>query len=488
MKLSMYILQRWFKNHGYKIHSAITEGDARLLGARITDDISQKALACIMTKDDQHGLVSIVNRNDILFLTDTSGEEVLNTANEAFEYYNAWEVYLLRSAFHQDSLQELLDIANLAIMRPMLIKNSRQELCAISESYGPNVHPNWPEYLKHVDNLPARFFDPNHSYSDPSDVAMQREPQVALSPLYGADFMYANLWTNEHRVGHICAYEHNLPFDKGDLQMMAVFQGIVNFYVTANPNVLFSLSVMEEHMVAILSGEMPPTSLPKEVYADCGWEEEDQLILFVVQTKVPNVPGTVLQEMKIALDNVIYPMFEAHIGTDSVFLVNLSKFQSKRLLVQILNEMLDPEYFVYGMSNYFFGMDRMRDNYEAAKRAAAYALEHGNLGTHIQRIVPEIFMEHLDTLPGLQSYQSPELAILEKYDRENGTHYAEALFWYLFYNRNLMNVATRMGAHRNTVNKWILKIFDILGNDLYDIIYLRLTYMMTFMHAHPELL
>lgn len=487
MKLSMYILQRWFQNHGYKTHSAITDGQARLLGARITDDISQKALACIMTKDDQYGLVSIVNRNDILFITNASGEDVLNTANEAFEYYNAWEVYLLRSAFQQASLQELLDIANLAIMRPMLIKNSRQELCAITESYGPHVHPNWPEYLKHADNLPARFFDPTHSYAEPTDVAVQREPQVTLSPTYGGNFLYANLWTNDHRVGHICAYEHNLPFDTGDIQVMTVFQSIVNFYVSANPSVLFSLSVMEEYMAAVLTGDTTPTALPSEIYKACRWDLSDQLILFVMHPRSPNVPSSILQEAKTALDNAIYPMYETHVNGDGVFLVNLTKFNSNTVLMDILEKELNPEHFVWGVSNYFFGIDDLPGYYQAARRAVAYAEEHGLPGVHIQVAVPSILMDHLRTMPQLGTYLSPTYGILHQYDTENGTHYAEALFWYLFYNRNLMNVAVKMGAHRNTVNKWILKIFEILEKDPFDRFPMRMTYLLTFMQSRPDL-
>ena len=488
MKLSMHILQRWFKTHGYKVHAAIIDGKAQLVGARITDDISQKALACIITKDDQCGLVSIANCNDILFITDASGEDVLNTANEAFEYYNAWEMYLLRSAFQQASLQELLDIANLAIMRPMLIKNSRQELCAVTESYGPYVHPNWPEYLKHADNLPVRFFDANHSYTDPTDVAEQRAPQVTISPTYGADFMYANLWTNDHRVGHICAYEHNLPFDKGDLQMMEVFQGIVNFYVTANPSVLFSLSAMEEYMAAILSDDIQPAALPRDVYAACGWDDEDHLILFVVQIKSRNVPNSVLQEMKSAVDNAIYPMYEVHVGTDHVFLVNLTKSQSPKPIMQILDDILDPDHFVYGVSNSFFGIEDLQEKYAVAKKAASYALARNQLGIQIQEAVPAIFVEHLETLPALKSYISPSISVLEAYDSENGTRYAETLFWYLLYNRNLMSVAVKMGAHRNTVNKWILKIFEILGSDPFDLIHLRLTYLLSFVQTHSDLI
>lgn len=487
MKLSMYILQRWFQNHGYKTHSAITDGDARLVGARITDDITQKSLACIMTKDDQYGLVSIVNRNDILFITNASGEDVLNTANEAFEYYNAWEIYLLRSAFQQASLQELLDIANLAIMRPMLIKNSRQELCAITDSYGDHVHPNWPEYLKHADNLPARFFDPTHSYSEPTDVAIQRDPQVTFSPTYGGDFLYANLWTNDHRVGHICAYEHNLPFDKGDIQVMTAFQSIINFYVSANPSVLFSLSVMEEYMAAVLTGDTPPNALPREIYQACGWNEEHKLILFVMQPRSLSIPPSILANAKSELDERIYPMYEAQVEGNCVFLVNLTLFNSSVVLMEFLEKVLDPEHFVWGVSNHFLGISNLRSHYEAAKKAIEYALAHQLPGSHIQKAVPSILMEHLSTLPGLDSYLSPACNTLQRYDDENGTHYAEALFWYLFYNRNLMNVAVKMGAHRNTVNKWILKIFEILGSDPFDRFPLRMTYLLTFMQTHPQL-
>lgn len=488
MKISMYILERWFHNHGYNTHSAIIEGDACLVGARITDDITQRSLACIMTKDDQFGLVSLVNGNDILFITNASGEEVLNTVNEAFEYYNAWETYLLRSAFHQSSLQELLDIANLAIMRPMLIKNNRQELCAITDSYGDHVHPNWSEYLRHADNLPARFYDPSHSYTEPTEVSVTREATVAFSPTYGGDFLYANLWTNDQRVGHICAYEHNFPFNKGDIQMMSVFQSIVNFYVSANPKVLFSLSVMDEYMSAVLNGNTKPTMLPQDVLKECIWEQEHKLVLFVMRPKTENVPQSILQEAKAELDRRIYPMYEAHVKECGVFLVNITLFRSEKLIMDILQEILDSNLFVWGVSNIFRGIGQLPVHYRAALAAMEFAQEQGMPGAQIQQAAPCLLMKQLEGVPDLDAFLTPDYEVLRSYDGENGTRYAEALFWYLFYNRNLMTVAQRMGVHRNTANKWILHIMDILGHDAYDAFYLRLSYLLAYLKHHPATL
>ena len=488
MKLSMFILQRWFRNHGYKTHSAISNGPACLVGARISDDISQKSIACILTKDDQCGLVSIVNRSDILFITNASGEDVLNTANEAFEYYNAWEVYLLRSAFQKASLQELLDIANLAIMRPMLIKNSRQELCAITESYGEHVHPMWAEYLKRADHLPARFFDPSHSYNEPTDVAVQREPQIGFSPTYGGNFLYANLWTNNRRVGHICAYEHNLVFDRSDLQVMAVFQNIINFYVTASPGVLFSLSAMEEYIASVLTGDTTPNVLPEDLYKACDWNEEDQLLLFAFQPRSTSIPHGILADIRSELDQIVYPMYEVQVKEYNVFLVNMTRFQCEKSLSQILQEVPGTEHMTWGISNRFTGVTHLKEHFHALRLVIDWANMHHLPGAQVQDVFPALAVRQLDGLEAIDAYLSPACSLLQKYDQENCTHYAESLFWYLFYNRNLMMVSTRMGAHRNTVNKWILKIFELLGEDPFEKFAPRMTYLLTYLRSNPDLL
>lgn len=55
---------------------------------------------------------------------------------------------MLRSVFTGFSLQKLLDIAQVAFCRPMLIQNSRFEVVGISQSYGAYVHPLWKYYFE----------------------------------------------------------------------------------------------------------------------------------------------------------------------------------------------------------------------------------------------------------------------------------------------------------------------------------------------------
>lgn len=487
MKLSMYILRRWFHSHGYKTHAVITDGSAKLVGARISDDINQQAIACILTKDSDCGLVSIVNGSDILFITNVSDETVLNAANEAFEYYNAWEVQLLRSAFQQASLQDLLDIANLAIMRPMLIKNCRQELCAITESYGPQVHPMWSEYLKHADHLPARFYDPNHSYNELTEVSIQRQPKIDFSPLYGGSFLYANLWTNDRRVGHICAYEHNQVFDDGDVQIMSVFQSIVNFYVSANPVLLFALSAMEEYMASVLSSGPPPKALPEEIMASCGWSAQDTLTMLVLRPEDTSVPVRMLMDIQSDLDQKIHPMYEIQLESDNVYLINMSQFRTDRPLRDILEEVPDISHMRWGISNPFQGISNLSNHYSAALKAIQWARDRNLQGAYIQEAVPSLFIGVLGKIPNLDVYLCPAVRILKRYDEQNGTHFGEALFWYLFYNRNLQMAAVRMDAHRNTINKWILKIFEMIGQDDFDSFSSRMSYLLSFLLENPKL-
>jgi len=225
MKLSMYILEQWLRRKGYKIQSAIRDGSARLRSARITEDNSLSGIASISVGDEKTGLIKITNLDDLIFIIDSCPEKVFNQVNAAFDYYNAWESSLLRGVFEGNSLQELLDIAQLAFLRPMVIQNSRYEIMGITDSYGAQIHPIWRDYLNAPNrSLPFRlwYFDTRFNYM--TERSTVKEPKVFYSKTYGGNFVLANIFQQDVRVAHITMYEHNIPFSEADLQLMRAFQ------------------------------------------------------------------------------------------------------------------------------------------------------------------------------------------------------------------------------------------------------------------------
>lgn len=487
MKLSMYLLEAWFQSKGFKIQSSIREGDVCLVGARIAEKKEQtvKALACISAKDAAFGLVTICSAEDIIFVMNSSGDEVLNVTNEAFEYYNAWEASLLRGAFHGASLQDLLDEAHLAIMRPMLIKNSRMELCAFTDSYGPQIHPLWSEYQKQRKPSRIMWYDCGHAFNELTDVALQREPQIAYSPVYEGNFMYANLWSEDRRIGYISAYEYNRPFHTGDLQLMKVFQGIVNFYINAVPDVLFLHSALEEYLIAALEGAKPAKYRASDIYEINSWTPEDLFAMAVLKSREP-LSRRAMDAALEALETNVYPM-QAVIQPDNiVFLVNLREYGSYEKLEQDLRLYADKDHFVWGVSHEFRGIEDVRRQYAMAAAAAESACEKALPGMTMRSAGVTLLLKHLQTYQDLPSVLHPDYLTLKKYDEENNTQFAQTLFWYLYFNRSFMDAAVHMGVHRNTINYRMTKIFEILSSDAFDNVNCRILYLLSYLLEHPE--
>lgn len=486
MKLSMYLLEDWFRSRGYKLQSAIHEGEPCLVGTRIADELSQKALACISDKDADVGLVTITNGQDVIFVVNATGSDVLNEANEAFEYYNAWEASLLRAAFQGATLQDLLDEAQLAIMRPMLIKNSRMELVAITDSYGPQTHPLWADYLRQFRPGRSNRYNFGHAFNEPADVAEQREPQITYSPVYQGDFMYANLWSDndERRIGYINAYQYDRPFGKKDLQLMAVFQKVVNFYVNAKPDVLFSQSALEEYMQSALNG----TSCRYQAGEVCrlnGWKDDDHFAVIVLRAR-GSQDRRAMDAAQERLETTMYPMQAMAEPGRIIFLVNLREYGTYAKFTSDLRRCADAEHFVWGVSHEFLGLENLAVEVGLADLAAGKALEQDLPVATMRDVAVPLLMDHLRTAPHLDKLLHPDYQRLQQLDESGGTQFAQTLFWYLYDNRSFMDASVHMGVHRNTINYRVIKIFEYLGEDDFDSPQNRLLYLLTYLLEHPD--
>lgn len=488
MKLSMYLLQTWFQNRGFKVQAAIRNGDLCLKGARISNDPPVKAMAYIKEMDPEFGMVSIGNDQDMLIIMNTTGDEILNISNEAFEYYTAWETSMLQSAFQGATLQELLDEAQLAIMRPMLIKNWHMKLCAITDSYGYQTHPLWAAYLEQVRGASTNdyFYPAGRTFNEESEISTQRTPQIAFSPTYNGNFMYANLWNEDYRVGYISAYEHNRPFGPGDLQLMRVFQNIVNFYVNAFPNILFTPSVLEEYMRSALS-ENPGKYLGKDVYSINHWEKEDMLAVIVLHPRTAlfrNEQREMIETLEARMQPIQVVLWEDEI----VALINLRLNGPYSKIAGELSANVDHSHFSWGLSHEFQKLRLFRQHYQMARSAALRAVEKKQGGFTMRQCAPTFLLQEMSKGKSLQHFMHPAYFFLRQYDTQNNTQYVATLFWYLYYNRNLMDASARIGVHRNTVDNRISKITELLSNEDFQDDNAKFLYLLTCLLEQPDML
>lgn len=304
--------------------------------------------------------------------------------------------------------------------------------------------------------------------------------------MYEGLFMYANLWYNNHRVGYISAYEHGKPFEKSDLQIMRVFQQIINFCINANSDMLFSRSVIEDYMAAAVTGADYIKHLPSEIYSLNGWAESDPLTMFVL-CPTRNLPQNVIAEIQGRLENLIYPINMISVQQCMVFLVNLKRFEDYQKLIQVLRDNIDGKNFNWGACHAFTGITELKQHYDISIQSVSYAKEKGLVGACIMEAHAHLLTKTLSLVPNAQLMRHPAYVFLTDYDGEHNTHFALTFFWYLFYNRNLMNVASVMGVHRNTINNRVTKALELLIEDSFDDFSSRISYLLSYLAEHPEI-
>ena len=100
MKLSMSILDAWFRSQGYSPESHIVNDKLCLTGARFFQDAPHPNYVCLMTAsrleeqfpagDDPDSPV-LVNGEDYILLPGQPTNTIIDLTMEAFEFYSSWE-------------------------------------------------------------------------------------------------------------------------------------------------------------------------------------------------------------------------------------------------------------------------------------------------------------------------------------------------------------------------------------------------------------
>ncbi len=488
MKISMFILEHWLRKENFKVEPFIRDGVAELQVVRVTDNKTMNGVASVSVRDEKAGTVIIANKEDFILVIDSAVEDVFNSVSAAFEYYNAWESALLRSVFEGGTLQDLLDIAQLAFFRPMLIQNSQYEIVAITDSYGI-INPIWDTYKKKKEKggKTVHLWLTEGHFNSMSERASLQEPAVLSSNTNPGKFILANLFLQGIRVGHIVMYEISAPFYPGDLQLMKAFQAIVAFYIGSKRSVLFQSSVLDAYLNQNLDGlAVHGESVTlKAVYGHMGWSGKDYFLVvyFSMADEADQEEYDWVQsEINMAVNEAYTVLAPGGISV----LCHLADGPGGDEISGCLDKIRRQSIRSRGMSKPFQGLEQLSAYGRIAREAARVAEERGRQSIDIRDaglgllMRDELFREQLGRLA------HPEYSRLQSYDRENHTQFAETVFWYLFSNGNYSDAALRMESHRNTVYNRIAKAFELVDAEKLETVSSRLLFLLSYLLDHHE--
>lgn len=500
MKLSMFILDAWFRSQGCAPESHIVSGKLCLSGARFFRKDPHPNYACLMAASrsenqsysaDRPDCPALVNGEDYILLPGLSADMIMEHTLEAFEFYSSWETSLLQKIVTETSLQDLLDLAHVVIGRPMNICNTRAWIYAITKGYGSYVHPHWKNYVSK-----------DTSYELNNDISQEmktrplnkdNKPTVAYSTASGGMVLYADIVVEGERIGEIMAYENNRPFTEKDIQVMQIFQDVVAAYARNNPSVLRSRSVVSEYLQDMLLLKPLDHYNIGYLLSLYGWEADNPFVILCAQAKKSgqsDVIGRLCDDLEDSIANVqAFPH-----DNMAVALISLKYWKDLDEAIQMLRKIIPKRSFSWGLSHSFRGLDGFLDYH----RQAVYALEHAIRFrlpySTMHSIAISCLRENLMQNPWLKSLLHPDFLALTHYDIENNTQYTSSLYWYLFYSGNFTDAASQLNLHRNTLIYRINRIREIVHIDpeninekeLFLLSYLLYPYDSANLTANPE--
>ncbi len=481
MKLSMYILDAWFRDHGCTTEPHITAGQACLSSARFCQE-SHNPNYVYLTEREADGpadssCLALINGGDCILLPGQSKAQAVDLVMGAFEFYSAWENSLLKKNMAETTLQDLLDLAHLVIERPMNICNIRGWIYAITDGYGDYVHPHWKNYISN---------DTSYELNNDISVEMKNRPLnrqgipvVAYSQGYGGKVLYADIMAGEERIGEIMAYENNRPFTEKDIQVMQVFQEVVTAYARNHPGILRSRSMLSEYFQDMLAQKSLEDYNLHQIVTMSGWQIDDTFIILCAQLKKSPNPEAV-ERLCDDLEDSIASVQAFPYDNLAVAVINFNRQESLELLTQELLKTIPKRSFCWGLSHEFTGLDAFLDYYQQAVYAMKHAVRYRLPFSTMRSAAIGCLRNGLMRDPWLKTVLHPDLLALIQYDMKNNTQYASTLYWYLFYSGNYTDAANQLNLHRNTLIYRVNRIQEMVHFNL-DSINERELYILSYL-------
>lgn len=135
---------------------------------------------------------------------------------------------------------------------------------------------------------------------------------------------------------------------------------------------------------------------------------------------------------------------------------------------QIRGNTATPDGPVIGMGEAEYALSRIKFSYINAKNALQVAQSKGTNFFRFRDLGFYQVLLSIEDTDLLMRLRREYLGPLEESDRANGTQYVETLFTYLECRSSVIDTASRMHTHRNTINYRIRKIREMLPFDMDD--------------------
>lgn len=468
MKVSMYIVKKWLAKYSPEAH--ILKGDQEIIGVRYFTEnapLKKDFLYIGHNKDfietDKRGVIC-ANSGDIILLDTEDIYEVFNEMQEMLEFYNEWEMQIMRLIEENASVNEILRATSQMLGYGLVLTDASHFMLG--------------EVDVDVTNRPYRL--PGGGLSEDTITFMNRILKEHISdrlPFPGPHNdnidLIRNFFDGDVVIGWLVVLDIENEADKEALnQLTESFCRLLEFWFKINKESL-RLSNQAGVFSDILEGKETDEEKITSRINGIGWIDHPRMQLAKIVFSEENLFNR--SYLIRTIPATFAGSYVFRFQEDLLMVINLShlddtgrgRSKTEQQLTKELSVLAGRYHASVGLSYPFYDVQNLINYYEQAGIALQFGgSEPGKVYTcedHAVAYMKSVLRNNLRT-----DISHRSLDILQDHDAKKGTEYYHTLGAYLLKDCDQTRTAEYLHIHRNSLIYRINRIQELLNIDLKD--------------------
>ena len=367
------------------------------------------------------------------------------------------ELQFYQAAVSAESLQEMVELANQVLGRPILIADSIHNILAISKDvaahFGGSV--TWKLLMEHG-WLPSPPKGEAGAFRMPlpSQLAASEPVKISSCVLPSGEITYlCDLRDN----GHIIMKLAVMAAQRGEDQRVEMLaKGCYLLYFRLIRSGTEHTSGRGNYIHSLLQGKLPTEPVSAQWLG-----VEPPYLLFVFPVRENGVVELSISNMMDALKQELgYGIRSTSESEQMVLLFHAPEDAEK--LEERLNAIIISRQIPMGISAPFFELSQLKRVFSETNRQLQAAMDFCGFSRCAMKKEFGVFQmfELVRQQDTEESLLHPDAGVLWERDRKHGSHDLETLFCWLYYEKNAAEAAKHVFVHRNTLDNRIAKISE----------------------------
>lgn len=462
MKLNMWLIVEKLERYApkYEINNGVStiEGVRYLSGDGVSNLQDRFVYLCstnnISEPSGRSNEVKLVNGRDVITLSCSDAGEILNEVLSIFDYYEKWEASLWALSAEK-SFQAVLDKAGEALKNPMVLSDMNGNVLALSSDYKmERINQFWVE-TRETGHIPTTVLGYPFINADGAAVSWKDQPEIYQTP-DGTNIIGVYPSRDGEAVAGLSLWEHQTKLSPGHIWLVKVlcnvFLAMSECAETDTP-IRSRISILLD----LLNGVTIDDVLLQRLDTVCKppWR------LIVINKTYPN--------QTLALRSVASRMAETGIPCVPMiykkYVVCLVNHQdAERLLGKVIGA-AEKRYYCASISMPFETLSEIAVRLDQT----TYAMMREAFRPGLYDATDYALGFIIDSITKANSANlliHPALNILKAYDKQNDGELYVTLYYYLLYERGILQGAEAVHVHRNSFQYRIKRIKALIDADL----------------------